>query len=110
MKMITIKWIQNLIDRLFKRQDVITVITFIAVFLLCNMNHIWKAIFGSRILHVGIKEKQLLIENCLMWKDSQVLKTLFCMFEFFFSMSSYLWNTLPTIVHQISTDSESSID
>lgn len=38
------------------------------------MNHIWKAIFGSRILHVGIKEKQLLIENCLMWKDSQVLE------------------------------------
>lgn len=38
------------------------------------MNHIWKAIFGSRILHVGIKEKQLLIENCLIWKDSQVLE------------------------------------
>lgn len=65
MKMITIKWIKNLIDRLFKRQDVITVITCIAV---------WKSIFVSRILHVGIKEKQLLIENCLMWKDIQVLE------------------------------------
>lgn len=76
MKMISIKWIQNLIDRLFKRQDVITVIKCITVFLLCNMNHIWKSIFGSRILHVCIKEKQLLIENCLIWKDSQVLENI----------------------------------
>lgn len=75
------------------------------------MDHIWKAIFGSRILHVGIKEKQLLIENCLMWKDSQVLENLILyVWIIFFPMSSYLWNTLPTIVHQISTDSESSID
>lgn len=50
------------------------------------MNHIWKAIFGSRILHVGIKEKQLLIENCLMWKDSQVLENFYfvCLNYFFF--------------------------